>query len=206
MLNGKLIRSHTDKVLVGQRVLEQFLKLESEHIKHKKDYMKDIQEHLTAKHRKIVTDWMLKVCQEQHLLPQVFLSAVQYLDCVLNRLSIKRENFQLLSCACLLLSSKLNDPQPLSLYQLVIFTDCSITVTELRDMELRVLTILHWELNIPSSLQFLELLLNLLEPTLSLEVLAFARENIPSLLTYNATHYKFYNVKPSLMVRFSRFI
>ena len=99
--------------------------------------MQHVQEHLAPHHRKIVTDWMLEVCQEQKCFPQVFLSSVQYLDRFLSQLSIKTRQLQLLGSACLLLSSKLHDPKPLSLYNLVIYTDCSISMPELQSMEIR---------------------------------------------------------------------
>ena len=50
-----------------------------------------------------------------------------------------RTQLQLLASACLLLASKLHDPRPMSLLNLVVFTDCSISVPELQSMEMLVL-------------------------------------------------------------------
>lgn len=54
-------------------------------------------------------------------------------------LIIFRTQLQLLASACLLLASKLHDPRPMSLLNLVVFTDCSISVPELQSMEMLVL-------------------------------------------------------------------
>ena len=127
-----------------------------------------------------------QVTEEQECSPQVFLSAVQYLDRVLACLPIKRfvsfcelvsvtiflakrvqcvcvsvvgkfpttvfnvslslirTQLQLLASACLLLASKLHDPRPMSLLNLVVFTDCSISVPELQSMEMLVLEKLRY--------------------------------------------------------------
>ena len=54
-------------------------------------------------------------------------------------LIVLRTQLQLLASACLLLASKLHDPRPMSLLNLVVFTDCSISVPELQSMEMLVL-------------------------------------------------------------------
>ena len=133
------VESYHDPVFLRTLVLYNSLISECKYSPSSQDYMQHVQEHLAPHHRKIVTDWMLEVCQEQKCSPQVFLSSVQYLDRVLSQLSIKTEQFQLLASACLLLSSKLHDPQPLSLYDLVIYTDCSISRADLQSMEMTVL-------------------------------------------------------------------
>ena len=63
--------------------------------------------------RKIVTDWMLEVCEEQRCQPDVFPLAVNYLDRVLARVPISKTQFQLLACVCLFLASKFKETVPL---------------------------------------------------------------------------------------------
>ena len=63
---------------------------------------------------------------------------------MLNNLFIFRTQLQLLASACLLLASKLHDPRPMSLLNLVVFTDCSISVPELQSMEMLVLEKLRY--------------------------------------------------------------
>merc|ERR1712130_9838 len=163
--------------------------------------MKHIQQKIVPSHRKIVTDWMLELCQESNLSSQVFLSSVHYMDTVLSEMSLHPSQLQLLASACLSLASKLSDPRPLSLYKLVIATDCSCSLSELQDMEMLVLQKLHWELSSPSSLQFLSLLLSQLDslrmPTS--KMIEIVEKQAETYLMLAATEYKFYNVRPSIM-------
>ena len=105
--------------------------------------------------RKIVTDWMLEVCEDQEAGPEVFLLAVHYLDTFLSTTSIRKPQFQLVAATCLLLASKFSAVVPISADQLVLYTDYSITKEELVAWELMVLGALHWELSAPTSHTFL---------------------------------------------------
>ena len=195
------IPSLPDPVLHSARVLHNLLQSEILYSSTVcKDYMKDVQEYLAPHHRKIVTDWMLEVCQEQKCSPQVFLSGVQYLDRVLSVLPIKTGQLQLLASACLALSSKLHDPHPLSLHLLVIYTDSSISMTDLQDMEMMVLKKIRWELASPNTLQLLDIILANLEETLSKHVTALIHKNAQTFLALAATEYNFSNVRPSVLV------
>ena len=192
--------SSPDPVLHSGRVLQNLLLQECLYCPLSPDYMEEVQEYLAPHHRKIVTDWMLEVCQEQKSYPQVFLSSVQYLDRVLSLLSIKTGQLQLLASACLLLSSKLHDPRPLSLCDLVVYTDSSISLPELQSMEMLVLEKIRWELASPNTSQFLNIFLAKLEETISSQVLFLVQKHAETFLALAATEYKFYNVKPSLLV------
>ena len=198
------IPSLPDPVLHSARVLHNLLQSEILYSSSVcKDYMKDVQEYLAPHHRKIVTDWMLEVCQEQKCSPQVFLSGVQYLDRVLSVLPIKTGQLQLLASACLALSSKLHDPHPLSLHLLVIYTDNSISMTDLQDMEMMVLKKIRWELASPNTLQLLDIILANLEETLSKNITALVHKNAQTFLALAATEYHFSNVRPSVLVSYT---
>ena len=197
----KFLPSLPDPVLHSTRVLHNLLLSECLYSSTiSKDYMKEVQEYLAPHHRKIVTDWMLEVCQEQKCSPQVFLSGVQYLDRVLSVLPIKTGQLQLLASACLALSSKLHDPHPLSLHHLVVYTDCSISMTELQDMEMMVLEKIRWELASPNTSEFLDIILANLEQTISSQVINLVQKHAQTFLALAATEYRFYNVRPSVLV------
>ena len=197
----KFTPSTSDPVLHSPRVLHNLLLSEClTSLPMSKDYMKEVQEFLAPHHRKIVTDWMLEVCQEQKCSPQVFLCGVQYLDRVLSVLPIKTGQLQLLASACLALSSKLHDPHPLSLHLLVVYTDCSVSITELQDMEMTVLQKIRWELARPNTLQFLDIILANLEETISSKVGVLVHKHALTFLALAATEYRFYNVRPSVLV------
>ena len=50
-------------ILTDRRVLENMLNEES--LSNKKDYCSKVQSHIAPHMRKIVTDWMLEVCEEE---------------------------------------------------------------------------------------------------------------------------------------------
>ena len=201
----KFTPSTTDPVLYSPRVLHNLLLSEClTSLPMSQDYMKEVQEFLAPHHRKIVTDWMLEVCQEQKCSPQVFLCGVQYLDRVLSVLPIKTGQLQLLASACLALSSKLHDPHPLSLHLLVVYTDCSVSITELQDMEMTVLQKIRWELARPNTLQFLDIILANLEETLSSKGDVLDHKHAQTFLALAATEYRFYNIRPSVLVSCSK--
>ena len=101
--------------------------------------------------------------------------------------------------ACLLLSSKLHDPHPFLISDLVIYTDCSVSSTELQSAEMLVLEKLRWELAVPNSVQFLDILMANMEEIITEKEVQQLRRKSESLLCFAATEYKFFCVKPSLM-------
>ena len=198
------VRSYPDFVLTEARVLENLLTSESYYHSHTRDYMELVQQNLLTDHRKVVTDWMLEVCQVQQSSTEVFLSSVHYLDVFLSQISVNPAQLQLLASACLSIAAKLHHPQPPSLTDFVILTDCSITIKELQSMELLVLTKLRWELSSPTSLQFLHLLLLKMQETLSDQIsTADLKKEAETFLMLAATEYKFHKIKPSVLVAFN---
>ena len=74
------VRSQADSVLLSDRVLANLLVSESHYAFKVSDYMAQVQRSLAVNHRKIVTDWMLEVCQESNLAPQVTASSRPHSD------------------------------------------------------------------------------------------------------------------------------
>ena len=78
--------------------------------------------------RKIVSDWMLEVTEEQQCQPEVFHLAINYLDRYLASRNIKKSQFQLIASVCMFLASKFKETCPLPAEHLVIYTDYSVKV------------------------------------------------------------------------------
>ena len=154
------VPAHKDRVLVrDKRVRENLLMLESS--KKVLDYCgTGVQREVAPHMRKIVTDWMLEVCEDQQCQPQVFFLAVSYLDRFLSSLSITKTQFQLLASVCILLASKFSQVVPITTEQLVIYTDNSISKQELLEWEILALQVLHWEISTSTVNCFLNLLYN----------------------------------------------
>merc|ERR1711953_1169674 len=140
------IHSKEDPVLLeDSRVLNNLIDRQAE-VK-SKDYFATIQTEIKPHMRKIVSDWMLEVCEEQRCQPEVFHLAINYMDRFLSEVRITKSQFQLLSCVCLFLASKFKETCPLPAENLVIYTDSSVTVQEITQWELMVLNVLHWDLS-----------------------------------------------------------
>eukprot|EP00095_Tigriopus_kingsejongensis_P004990 maker-scaffold96_size378025-snap-gene-2.40 protein:Tk04990 transcript:maker-scaffold96_size378025-snap-gene-2.40-mRNA-1 annotation:"cyclin d3" len=111
------------------------------------NYFEELQMEVKPHMRKIVTEWMLEVAEDQGCQPDVFPLAVSYMDRVLARVAIKKSQFQLLACVCLFIASKFKETSPLCIDKLVVYTDFSTTDMEIRTWELLILELLHWDLH-----------------------------------------------------------
>ena len=67
-------------------------------------------------------------------------------------------------------------------------------------MEMLVLEKIRWELASPNAFQFLEIILANLENILTNKVLSVVQKHASTFLALAATEYRFYNVKPSVLV------
>merc|ERR1712129_154257 len=106
--------------------------------------------------------------------------------------------FQLCASVCILLASKFSQVVPITTDKLVIYTDNSVTVEELRQWEIKILNVLQWELSSVTTHSFIEHFI----PGLSLS----SRVNIPkvrrhaeTIAAMAATEYQFILAKPSVI-------
>ena len=178
-------------LLKDHRVLNNMLAEEND--RRVVDYCSSIQTEIAAHMRKIVTDWMLEVCEDQQCPPQVFFLATTYLDTFLSRTSIRKNQFQLLASVCLLLASKFSCVVPVTTDQLVIYTDNSVTKEELHQWELHVLCVLQWELSTATVSSFLDHLCSSPSSSSSL------RRRAETIASLAVTEYKFLLAKDSVI-------
>ena len=180
-------------LLQDQRVMGNMLTAEKEH--KVIDYCgTGLQKEVAPHMRKIVTDWMMEVCEDQQCQPQVFFLAVSYMDRVLSTLTIKKNQFQLLAAVCILLASKFSQVVPITTEQLVVYTDNSVTVEELRTWEMEVLCVLQWEIATTTVHDFLDHL----EGSVS-HLDKEARRQAEVIAAMAVTEYKFISTKHSVI-------
>ena len=91
-----------DEVLIQDRVIHNLLDAEDKYYKPRKQLK------ISHDTRKLVTEWMLEICQElPHNSNHVFISAVNYLDTIISSINIVPGQLQSLASACLSVASKL---------------------------------------------------------------------------------------------------
>merc|ERR1719277_168109 len=139
----------------------------------------------------------MEVCEDQQCQPQVFFLAVSYMDRVLSSLSVKKNQFQLLASVCILLASKFSQVVPITSEQLVVYTDHSVSVEQLRMWELEVLNVLQWEISASTAHSFLDHFCNSEDmKQCNNNVIRRQAETIAALA---ATEYKFITTKQSIV-------
>merc|ERR1712130_1071359 len=111
---------------------------------------------------------------------EVFFLSINYLDRFLSKVNIKKTQFQMIASICLLLASKMVSVCPLSISQLVTYSDYSVTEQELVEGELLVLTVLGWELS-----------------TIKHRIGEHDSNTVNTILTICATNHQFSSLRPS---------
>ncbi|KAI9523102.1 G1/S-specific cyclin-D1 [Dissostichus eleginoides] len=189
-------RAYRDSNLLNDRVLNALLRAEDKYLP-AANYFKCVQREIVPCMRRIVATWMLEVCEEQKCEEDVFPLAMNYMDRFLSVEPTKKSHLQLLGAVCMFLASKLKETMPLSAEKLCIYTDNSITPTQLLQMELLVLNKLKWDLASVTPLDFIDHFLS---------QLAVRRENRPILRKHAqtfvalcATDVKFIASPPSMI-------
>lgn len=133
------IHSSEDPVLTqDSRVLTNLIQRQDNF--HIEDYFSTVQTEIRPHMRKIVSDWMLEVTEEQQCQPEVFHLAINYLDRFLSTRSISKNQFQLIACVCMFLASKFKETCPLPAEHLVIYTDYSVSVKDIMVSPLKIMS------------------------------------------------------------------
>ncbi|XP_034033183.1 G1/S-specific cyclin-D1-like [Thalassophryne amazonica] len=191
-----LQRASRDSNLLTDRVLRALLRTEDKYLP-AANYFKCVQREITPCMRKIVSTWMLEVCEEQKCEMEVFPLAVNYMDRFLSVEPTKKSQLQLLGAACMFLASKLRDTIPLTAGKLCIYTDNSITAAKLLQMELLVLNKLKWDLASVTPLDFIDHFLCQLP--IRRENRAVLRKHAQTFVVLCATDVKFVSSPPSMV-------
>jgi len=120
--------------------------------------------------RKTVVSWLLEVCEELQMETEVYFVAVNMMDRMTMKLFFKREHFQLLAAASLLIASKLKETLPIQPDKVIIYTDNSISFEDLIRMEQIILSELVWDVSSPTPVDFIDILCHKLADPFSIDM------------------------------------
>jgi hypothetical protein len=123
---------------------------------HSKQMPLTLQQDISEKTRAVLVDWMIDISSSEFTLQSATLFlAVQMLDHLLGTIPIRKNQFQLIGCVCLLLASKFEEVTALTLEDLVTVADHSFTGEMLINMERTCIEALHFDMSIPTRHYFL---------------------------------------------------
>ncbi|CAG9761950.1 unnamed protein product [Ceutorhynchus assimilis] len=154
--SNKCIRAVKDRAIFkDDRVINNLLNDEVFYVP-SCDYFTKVQNDIQPFMRKVVTTWMLEVCEEQMCEDQILPLAVNLMDRFLCVCKIKRQHLQLLGATCLLIASKLRSTNFLTIDLLCAYTDYSVTYDLVVNWEQLVLSKLQYNLSAVTGYDYID--------------------------------------------------
>ncbi|XP_029007168.1 G1/S-specific cyclin-D3 isoform X2 [Betta splendens] len=158
---GVILRARSDPAVVGDRrtlrhlaALEKTCRRPGRGVSARGD--------VPPRARGLLAVWMLQVCEEQKCEQEVFPLAAHYLDHYLSLVRVERPRLQLLGVVCMLVASKMRETVPLTAGALCVYTDNSVSVADVLQWEVEVVSRLDWCLACVVPSDFLEPVLHAL--------------------------------------------
>ena len=114
-------------------------------------YLEKMQPFLSPNNRAMLIDWMMEVASEFGMKRETFHCSVNYIDRYLEKVpKVTKEQFQLLGATALNISCKLEEVYSRKLEDFLQATDNSYSLSQLINMELKMLVTLNFEITLPS--------------------------------------------------------
>jgi cyclin B len=137
-------------------------------------YMKE-QKDLNEKMRAILIDWLVDVHLKFELLPETLFLTTQLIDRFLGKKEINRNRLQLVGVTALYIACKYEEIYPPELKDFVYITDKAYTKADILSMEYEILNELNFSITQPSSLLFLQVLVEISQLKFDENIFLFAR-------------------------------
>lgn len=160
------------------------------------NYFNSVQQDIKPNMRKIVTTWMLEVCDEQKCEEQTFPLAINFFDRFLCACPIDRYHLQLLGCCALLLASKIRQCHPLTVDVLSAYTDHAVSPDQIRNWELLMISKLNWNITAVTAFDYVD---QILQRVIWGKDDSRLREHAHTLIHVCSTETIFMQLEPSLL-------
>ena len=115
------------------------------------------QKSINYKMRSILIDWIIEIHFYFKFLKKTLFQTVYIIDAYLSKKNIDKKFLQLLGVASLLISCKENEIIYPSLNKLIQLTDNAFTISELKNMEIKIMKTLNFDILFPTAEEFFEI-------------------------------------------------
>ena len=115
------------------------------------------QKSINYKMRSILIDWIIEIHFYFKFLKKTLFQTVYIIDAYLSKKNIDKKFLQLLGVASLLISCKENEIIYPSLNKLIQLTDNAFTISELKNMEIKIMKTLNFDVLSPTAEEFFEI-------------------------------------------------
>eukprot|EP00930_Biecheleria_cincta_P002206 TRINITY_DN103226_c0_g1_i1.p1 TRINITY_DN103226_c0_g1~~TRINITY_DN103226_c0_g1_i1.p1 ORF type:complete len:406 (-),score=63.31 TRINITY_DN103226_c0_g1_i1:121-1338(-) len=116
----------------------------------------DAQTDVNSRMRGILVDWLVQVHMKYKLKPETLFMSVNLVDRFLEHAMVSRKQLQLVGVTAMLISAKFEEIYPPEIRDFVYITDNAYTKQEIQRMEVRMLSVLNFELCCPTVAHYLE--------------------------------------------------
>ncbi|KAF7492612.1 G2/mitotic-specific cyclin-B, partial [Sarcoptes scabiei] len=110
---------------------------------------------VTPNMRAILVDWMVGVHRSFRMFPETLYLSISIVDRILSKEKIEKNQLQLLGAAALFVAAKFEEVYYPDVKDFVVICDNSYTKREILQMEIKILTLIDFELSGPCPLHFL---------------------------------------------------
>ena len=157
------ITNAEDPQVNNEYLLEMYqnLILEEKNIKSLFGYMKN-QNDINEKMRAMLVDWLIDVHFKFKLKANTLFLTIWLVDKYLSLKKIKRNKLQLIGVTCMLISCKYEEIYSPEVFDFIYITENSYEKKDIIDLEMEILTLLDFNITVPTSNSFYEIISSLL--------------------------------------------
>uniref|UniRef100_A0A7S3V6R6 Cyclin N-terminal domain-containing protein n=1 Tax=Chaetoceros debilis TaxID=122233 RepID=A0A7S3V6R6_9STRA len=114
------------------------------------------QRNITTDMRATLVNWLIGVAEEFSLAQETMHGSIKIMDRALESIAVTTDTFHVMGCACLLISSKLNEVKRPRTVDIAFLTDSACTPREICDMEKKICVCLEFRLTFSTAFNFID--------------------------------------------------